>query len=499
MFNFGAMNERLKLSELNGLVKKAISSNFAAPIWVIAEISELKSNRSGHCYLALIEKDENGDTVLAQARATIWSYTYRMLKPYFETTTGQQLVEGLKVLVSVSVEFHELYGYSLNIRDIDPTYTLGDMARRRLEIIARLKSDGVAEMNKELELPQVLQKIAVISSQTAAGYQDFVDQLVNNQQGYKFHVKLFPAIMQGNQAESSIIGALEQIYLYEGFFDAVVIIRGGGSQADLSCFDNYNLAYFITQFPLPVITGIGHEKDDSIVDLVAHTRLKTPTAVADFLIGSLFRFEQDLDGMSNSFKAGAYGMLLAAKNTIDQFTRVLAPLTRERISKKQVQLSQTVWKIDNSVKKYIKFNNTQLERKEEFIRHEFLNFIQKRSRVLEKISRQLTGSVLRLTTGKTQQLGQEWQRCERLIGEIFTQKKHHLELSLQKAKLTDPHIILARGYSITVYNGHALKSTTELVNGTIIETRLYDGSILSDIINVKKENQYDYEQKKLIL
>ena len=482
------MNERLKLSELNGLVKKAVSDTFTAPIWIIAEISELKTNRSGHCYLALIEKDDNGDTILAQARATIWSYTFRMLKPYFETTTGQQFVEGLKVLVSVSVEFHELYGYSLNIRDIDPTYTLGDMARRRIEIIARLKADGVSEMNKELEIPLVPQKIAVISSSTAAGFQDFVDQLTNNPKGYQFHFKLFPAIMQGNQAESSIIGALEQIYLYEVFFDVVVIIRGGGSQADLSCFDNYNLAYFITQFPLPVITGIGHEKDDSIVDFVAHTRLKTPTAVAEFLIGSVSRFEICLDELSISFRAGVDELLSSAKNTIDQFSRVLAPITREKITKKQVQLKQTVWKIDSSVKMYIKFNNAQIERKEEFVRHEFLIFIQQRIRFLEKISRQLSSSILRLTTGKTQQLRREWQQIEKLIVGIISEKRHHLELSCQQAKLTDPHNILARGYSITLYNGLALKNATKVKNETIIETRLYDGSIISKIINIKTEN-----------
>ena len=482
------MNERLKLSELNGLVKKAVSDAFTAPIWIIAEISELKTNRSGHCYLVLIEKDEQGDTILAQARATIWSYTFRMLKPYFETTTGQQLVEGLKVLVSVSVEFHELYGYSLNIRDIDPTYTLGDMARRRLEIIARLKEDGVSEMNKELEMPLVPQKIAVISSSTAAGYQDFVDQLTNNPQGYKFHFKLFPAIMQGNQAESSIIGALEQIYLYEVFFDAVVIIRGGGSQADLSCFDNYNLAYFITQFPLPVITGIGHEKDDSIVDFVAHTRLKTPTAVAEFLITSVSRFDLYLDELTKNFSVGVGELLSNARNRIDQFSFVLAPLTREKISKKNVLLNQTIWKIDNSIKKYIKFNNTQLERKEEFIRHEFLIFIQKRTRSLEKISRQLSSSILRLTTGKTLQLRREWQQIEKLVVGIISEKGHHLELSFQKAKLTDPLNILARGYSITISNGHALKNTNDVKNETIIETRLYDGNITSKIINIKKEN-----------
>ena len=221
------MNEQLKLSELNGRVKKAIGETFTSPVWVIAEISELKMNRNGHCYLVLIEKEENGDAIIAQAKTTIWSYTFRMLRPYFESTTGQPLTEGLKVLVSVSVEFHELYGYSLNIRDIDPTYTLGDMARRRREIISRLQNEGVADMNKELTLPLVPQKIAIISSPTAAGYQDFIDQLTNNPANYHFHTRLFPAIMQGNQAEASIIGALEQIYLYEDFFDVVVIIRGG--------------------------------------------------------------------------------------------------------------------------------------------------------------------------------------------------------------------------------------------------------------------------------
>ena len=211
------MNEQLKLSELNGLVKKAIGEAFTTPVWVICEISELKINRNGHCYMVLIEKEENGDAILAQAKATIWSYTFRMLQPYFESTTGQQLTEGLKVLVSVSVEFHELYGFSLNIRDIDPTYTLGDMARRRREIISRLQSEGVADMNKELELPLVPQRIAIISSPTAAGYQDFVDQLVSNPAKYHFYTKLFPAVMQGNQAELSIIGALEQIYLMKVF------------------------------------------------------------------------------------------------------------------------------------------------------------------------------------------------------------------------------------------------------------------------------------------
>jgi len=480
------MNERLKLSELNGLVKKAVGEAFTAPVWVIGEISELKTNRSGHCYLNLIEKEENGDAIVAQARATIWSYTYRMLRPFFESTTGQQLTEGLKVLLSVSIEFHELYGYSLNIRDIDPTYTLGDMARRRREIIARLQSEGVADMNKELDLPLVPQKIAIISSSTAAGYQDFVDQLTNNPAGYHFDLKLFPAIMQGNQAETSIIGALEQIYLYENFFDAVVIIRGGGSQADLSCFDNYNLAYFITQFPLPVITGIGHEKDDSIVDMVAHTRLKTPTAVAEFLISGVAQFDLHLDELNKQFIEIVTDLIAESKNNIEQITRMIAPLTREKISKANNNLNQTIWKLDNSVKKFIQRSNYQLERKEETVRHEFKNFAQLQLRVLERTTRTLSGSLRQVTIAKHDQLTRKMQRSETLFRGALSDSRHYLELSLQMANLTDPNKILARGYSITTYNGHALKDVNLINSEAFIETRLFNGQIISEVKTIKK-------------
>jgi len=482
------MNERLKLSELNGLVKKAVGEAFTAPIWVIGEISELKTNRSGHCYLVLIEKDENEDVIVAQARATIWSYTFRMLRPYFESTTGQQLTEGIKVLVSVSVEFHELYGYSLNIRDIDPTYTLGDMARRRREIIARLQSEGVAEMNKELELPLVPQKIAIISSATAAGYQDFIDQLSNNPAGYHFDLKLFPAIMQGNQAESSIIGALEQIYLYENFFDAVVIIRGGGSQADLSCFDNYNLAYYITQFPLPVITGIGHEKDDSIVDLVAHTRLKTPTAVAEFLISGVAQFDVHLDEIKNRFIGMVTELIAASKNDIEQITRVMAPITRERIAKVNSRLSQTIWKLDNSVKLFIQNQDYQIKRKEEILRHELRNFSQKQIRLLEKTTRALSGTLRPITIISHDQLTRKIQRSEFQVRRILSESRHYLDLSRQKAMLTDPNKILERGYSITTFNGRALKNADMVNPLSLIETRLYSGHIISEVKTIKKES-----------
>ena len=218
-----------------------------------------------------------------------------MLKPYFESSTGQILRSGLNVLVAVTVEFHGVYGFSLNIRDIDPTFTIGEMAARRLQIIRQLENDGIAEMNKQLDFPTLPQRLAVVSSASAAGFDDFCDQLKND--SYAFYIKLFPAIMQGEQAESSIIDALEKIYENINLFDVVVIIRGGGATTDLACFDSYNLALNCAQFPLPVLAGIGHQRDVSILDMVAHSSVKTPTAAAEFLISVMQEAENNIDSL----------------------------------------------------------------------------------------------------------------------------------------------------------------------------------------------------------
>ena len=284
----------ITLSELTNQIQETIRMGFESPIWIRAEINELRDNAGGHCYLELIEKDGNSDALLAKTKATIWSNTYRMLKPYFESSTGQSLRSGLNVLVAVTVEFHGVYGFSLNIRDIDPTFTIGEMAARRLKIIRQLEADGIVDMNKQLELPTLIQRIAIISSATAAGYGDFCDQLNNDSSHFAFYSKLFPAIMQGDQAENSIISALEKIYENIDLFDVVVIIRGGGATTDLACFDSYQIALNCAQFPLPIIAGIGHQRDISILDMVAHTSLKTPTAVAEFLISNLQEAENQL-------------------------------------------------------------------------------------------------------------------------------------------------------------------------------------------------------------
>lgn len=277
-------DKSFSLSELNGCVRDAIKQALPETYWLRAETSDVRRNRNGHCYLEFIEKDAITDSIIAKARGVIWSNVYEMLSQYFEKETGQQFTAGLNVLVRVSIEFHELYGYSLTVVDIDPSFTLGEIARNRQLVINRLEQEGVLTLNKELVLPEITNRIAVISSPTAAGYEDFMHQLNKNRLGFKFYTKLFPAVMQGDRSEASIIAALERIFVNSEHFDAVAIIRGGGAAADLNCFDSYLLANNIAQFPLPVISGIGHERDVTVTDIVSHTRAKTPTAVAEFII-----------------------------------------------------------------------------------------------------------------------------------------------------------------------------------------------------------------------
>ena len=300
--------DSLSLLELNALVRRSLEQCLPDEYWIQAELSDVRSNTTGHCYLEFVQKDPRSNNLVAKARGMIWSNIYRLLKPYFEETTGQLFTSGIKVLVKVTVQFHELYGYSLTVLDIDPAYTLGDMARRRREILMQLEEEGVLTLNKELEMP-VPQRIAVISSATAAGYGDFCHQLQHNSGGFFFYTELFPALMQGNQVEESVLAALDRINDRVNEFDVVVIIRGGGATSDLSGFDTYLLAAACAQFPLPVITGIGHERDDTVLDSVAHTRVKTPTAAAELLIHRITESADHLEELSARLQQGAYALL----------------------------------------------------------------------------------------------------------------------------------------------------------------------------------------------
>lgn len=274
--------ESLTLVDLQRMVRSTIEGRFAEPLWVSAEISELKLNRSGHCYLNLVEKGANSGTPLAEARAVIWRSAYLRLATVFEELSGTRLAAGIRVLVRVMVTYHEVYGFMLQIIDLDPAYTLGEVERRRRETIAQLQRDGVWDMNRECDMPCPALRIAIVSSATAAGYQDFMREV--GRSPYRFCFTLFESLMQGDNAERSIINSLVAIAEREAEFDAAVIIRGGGSTSDLGIFDSYILASYVAQFPLPIISGIGHDKDVSIVDMVAHTACKTPTAVATHLV-----------------------------------------------------------------------------------------------------------------------------------------------------------------------------------------------------------------------
>ena len=312
-----SIDKPFTLYSLNNLVRSAISEALPARYWVTGELSEVRETAVGHCYIELVERNEDTQETIAKARGTIWARTYSLLRPYFLEQTGQPFAAGLKVLLQVSVGFHELYGYTLDVCDIEPAYTIGDIARQRQLIIKRLTDEGVIGLNKELEFPLLPQRIAVISSATAAGYGDFCDQLLNNRYGFVFYPHLFPAPMQGNGAEQGIIAALDKIAENVDNWDAVVIIRGGGATSELGCFDTYDLANNCAQFPLPIITGIGHLRDESILDIVAHTSAKTPTAVAEFLIHAMLANESWLSELQNGIATAITKRMENEKKRID--------------------------------------------------------------------------------------------------------------------------------------------------------------------------------------
>lgn len=281
------MEEKLSLVELLEKVKWGIECSVSGYYWVVAEIGEISYNSRnlwGHCYLELIERSKDNSEIVSKVRATIWGNTFSKLRPYFENEAGIPLKQGIKVLVKAKVDFHVVYGISLNISDIEPSYSVGDLELLRQQTIERLKSEGCFNLNSQMEFKRLFSKIAIISADGAAGYGDFMKQINHNDYGIVIKTELFEAKMQGVEAPDSIIEALDRINSREDEFDAVVIIRGGGAKTDLLCFDDYNLAFNVAQFPLPVLTGVGHERDFHVIDMVAHTHFKTPTAVAAHLV-----------------------------------------------------------------------------------------------------------------------------------------------------------------------------------------------------------------------
>lgn len=334
------MEEGISLSELSEIIEQGLKKTLQPHYWIVAEISEIQANRNGHCYLELIEKPEDEENPTAKMRAVIWANVFRMLAPYFESETGCQLSVGMKIMVQVSVNFHSLYGFSLQITDINPIYTIGEDEQRRLKIIHQLEEEGIIDLNKEIPLPSVIQRIAVISSQNAAGYQDFMQQLAYNLHNINFQTTLFPAAMQGVEVEKSVVAQLDEIYKHETDFDAVVIIRGGGARTDLRWFDSYEIATNVAQFPLPIITGIGHDKDQSITDLVANTSLKTPTAVAEFIISHCEKFIDKLEYLQSSIQD-------VFASTLDEQAKALENIQLRTMQTLRIAVMQTNNKLNS--------------------------------------------------------------------------------------------------------------------------------------------------------
>lgn len=326
------------LSELCDWLGEVVENELPDRYWVRAEIASMSVR--GHCYMELVEKAENG-ILAAKVRATCWSNVYALLSAYFAQETGQTLQAGLQVLVEVSVEFHAVYGLSLNIWNIDPTYTMGDLAKQRQATILQLTEDGVMELQKALKLPSLVRRVAVISSSDAAGYGDFCDQLENNRFGFKFQTQLYPAIMQGDTAARSIIQALSAISEQEEEWDMVVIIRGGGASTDLRCFDDYMLASHCAQFPLPIVAGIGHTRDVSIVDMVVHTSVKTPTAAAEWLIKRVADEADRVTGLFLRLQRASQGSVMREKNRLLHFQQRIQSSIHRLLAVERSKL--TVW------------------------------------------------------------------------------------------------------------------------------------------------------------
>ena len=438
-------NETLTLFELNNLVHEVIEASFDDSYWVVGELSDVSTPAfGGHFYGELVQKDEESDRIVARARITCWARTYNILRLRFQKECGEMLRKGLQVKLLVKVNFHEQYGFSLNVLDIDSTFTLGDLAKRRREILMQLEKDGILHDNQSLPLPRLLRRIAVVSSATAAGYGDFCNQLEQNDYGFHFDVRLFPAVMQGEQVPTSIIAALESILASkEHPFDLVVIIRGGGASSDLSDFDSYELAACIALYPLPVLTGIGHERDETVLDYVAHTRVKTPTAAAAFII--------------------------------------------DHQAAEAALLDELYQRITRSAQERIRHEKQRLERQQAVLPLLFTNLIQGRQNRLAILLQRMTSVAAQRLEREPARLQLMHHRLLTTSGQRIEREQHRLQLMKQRLDSLDPRLLLKRGYSITTCGGKLVRGIDTLVKGDVLTTYTEHGTINS-IVDTCKNN-----------
>jgi len=434
------MQGTMTLYEFNQMIKDILTNALPETFLITAEIASLNVDGKGHCYLDLIEKIDN--TIVAQMDGRIWANSYKSIARDFEHTTGIALSKGLKILIKTSFTFHERYGMSLIIRNIDSSYTLGEMARRRKEIIDRLTSEGLINRNKLIQLPIVPQRLGVISSSRAAGYGDFVNHISTNPYGYLINIKLFEAVMQGESAEGSIINALAQCEQARDAIDVVIIVRGGGASSELDCFDSYAIGKAIAMLSLPVISGIGHERDRTVIDEVSNTSLKTPTAVAGFIIETIRIFEENLDLLSRNLSKAALTKAASAQMALLIITKQLENAAKRIVLKNSYRLDNLASSIYKTTKQKINLRYSDIQRFR-------ITIIDKSKRIISRHNERLN--------------------------------------TLNKAVIhLNPDSILKRGFSLTYINGHTIRTIDQVKSGDEIETRLAKGRIISGVINTKK-------------
>ncbi len=447
--------QAMTLFELNCIVRGVLHETLRQAVWVVAEVSDLRVASNGHCYLELVQKDGQSGSLVAKARATVWRSRYLALSQRFSSHTGQRLQSGLKVMALASVVFHELYGYSLDITDIDPSYTLGDIQAQRRAIIARLEAEGVIHLNRALRLPRLLRRVAVVSSETAAGYGDFCNQLA--QSGFAFELKLFPAVMQGDRVEESIIAALDAIAAEADSWDVVAIIRGGGATTDLHGFDTYLLAANVAQFPLPVLTGIGHERDETILDLVAHKRLKTPTAVAAFLVESRQAEAAVLQALAQRLHTAAQAELEARRRHLTAVGHRLQLAAQAELAERRRRLAAAAHRLQLAAGQYGYWQRSRLARLEARLQLALQHNFHNEHTRLERVPQRLASAVER--------------RC---LGE-----RHRLSLWRRTLQLASPDRILQLGYTLTLSGGRVVRDPAGLAPGDKLETRFAGGTVHS--------------------
>ena len=427
------MQQSLTLLEYNQRIKNLMYDPDVQNCWVTAETSDLRVSR-GHCYMELLQKDEQGYTV-ARLNAVIWANTFTRLDAQFFQVTGKHLATGMKVMVNVNANFHEQYGLKAVINGINPEFTLGDIERIRQEIIARLTKEGIIDMNKQLSWPLAPQRIAIISASGAAGYGDFLNQLHNNAYGLKFYTCLFESVMQGMNTVPSVIAALDRIAAVEELFDCVVIIRGGGSTSDLNSFDNYDLGANIAQFPLPIITGIGHDRDVTIPDMVSKLHVKTPTAAAEFLVQCGLAQLNRLNEMATAVVSSSREAIAHAREQLSYYGSFIPLAAHKLIENSKLHLNGYAQSIPLVVKGRIDNQHMLLQRYVDVIKTSIANSLERQRMVLNTLS--------------------------------------------DKVQLLSPQNTLNRGYSLTTLNGHVVTSATAIKPGDHIVTTLKDGTINS--------------------